>query len=96
MSKLYYTAPSDESFEDMKQAAIKLWPQIDSDHDLYGYATEKINSIKDIGNVSDNFMYIFAMFDWVNQRKVAGMIKESTKSDINDRLIDGGSGYLLI
>lgn len=97
MTKLYYTAPSDESFEDLKTQAMLLWPKIDSDNDAYGYATEKINQIKDIRNVGDNFMYIFAMFDVGNQRKLGAILKEETKKEVNERLIDGGSPeYLLI
>jgi len=65
--KLYYIAPSDELFEEVKREAIKLWLEIDTDNDKFGYATEKINRIKDIQNVSDNFMYIVAMFDINNQ-----------------------------
>ena len=68
MSQLYYTKPSDECFEEVKQAAIDVWNTYDNE---YGYATEKINGIKDIKNVSDNLMYIVAMFDQNNQSKLA-------------------------
>lgn len=63
-SDKYYIAPSDEIFEDIKQAAIAVWSSKD---DTYGYATGKIARIKDIGNVRDNYAYMVAMFDRFNQ-----------------------------
>lgn len=65
---LYYTPPPEAAFEDLKKAAIKLWSGYD---DTYKYATSKIDIIKDIKNVKDNFMYMFAMFDRLNQRKLS-------------------------
>lgn len=97
MSKLYYTPPSDKVFNELKSQAIFLWKEIDTDNDAYGYATEKINSFKDIKNIGDNFMSIFAMFDMGNQRKLGLILSEECKLAINERLIDGGSPeYLLI
>lgn len=60
----YYTAPSQETFDDIKQAAIQMWSTFDN---TYGYATEKIDRIKDLQNVEDNYAYIVAMFDPRNQ-----------------------------
>lgn len=96
MTKLYYTPPSDEIFDDLKQACIKLWQTMDNE---YGYVNEKVNAIKDIGNVADNFMYMVAMFDMNNQRRLKTEIglKPETVEAINERLIDGGSPeYLLL
>jgi len=87
MTKLYYEAPSDECFEDMKKCAIEIWSGYD---DQYGYATEKINQIKDIGNIKDNFMYILAMFDIFNQQKVGYLLSENTKEEARKRMLDGG------
>lgn len=79
----YYVAPSDESFEDMKRCAIAIWNTYD---DEFGYATEKINAIKDLKNISDNFMYMFAMFDIENQRLCWDRLKESTRKELVERL----------
>jgi len=81
--KLYYTPPDDEVFEEMKREAIKLWRTYD---DTYGYATEKVNRIKDIKNIEDNFMYIVAMFDPFNQQKLANKVSEKTKKEVQKRL----------
>jgi len=66
--KQYYTAPNDEVFDDIKQAAMKVWKEVDSDNDKYGYATGKINRIKDLENIQDNYAYIVAMFDHENRQ----------------------------
>jgi len=63
----YYTPPSDEIFEDIKAKAIQLWQTYD---DTYGYASEKINRIKNIQNIQDNAWYIVGMFDQQNQIKL--------------------------
>lgn len=95
MSKtnLYYTAPSDEYFEDLKKNCIALWSTMG---DEPSYAEEKINRIKEIKNIQDNFMYMFAMFDHQNQRKVAQKLHPKTIQAINERLVDGGSEYALL
>lgn len=88
MSKLYYEAPTDEQFSELKEKAIKIWGQYD---DTYGYASEKINGIKDIKNIRDNFMFIVAMFDIQNQRKLSLELSDETRQAVRDRMIDGGN-----
>jgi len=88
--KLYYTPPSDEQFNELKEKAIMLWKIVDRDNDKYGYATEKISRIKDIPNVSDNFMYMVAMFDSVNQTALGMSLSLETKMALRERLISGG------
>lgn len=84
--ELYYTAPSDESFEDMKKCAIDLWNTYDN---TYGYVDEKVDAIKDIKNISDNFMYMFAMFDVQNQLKILLMLKDKTREELQIRMVAG-------
>lgn len=88
MTRLYYTPPTEEIFDELKLVAIELWRTYD---DEFGYATEKINSIKDTTNVQDNFMYMVAMFDIVNQRKLSFVLSEKTRKAIRERMIDGGN-----
>jgi hypothetical protein len=61
---------------------MKLWHIVDRDHDKYGYATEKVNRIKDIENVGDNFMYIVSMFDMDNQRLLADLVSPETRQAV--------------
>lgn len=72
----YYTAPPDDVFNEIKEAAIKIWSSYD---DTYGYATEKIGRIKDIENVKDNAWYMVAMFDQPNQCKLVSLVSDKTK-----------------
>ena len=93
MCKLYYTPPSDECFEDLKQAAIKVWNRY---VDEPNYVKEKVDMIKDVKNIKDNFMFILGMFDCHNQRRVANHLTTDTINAINERLIDGGSPEFLL
>lgn len=95
--KLYYTPPRQELFEAVKSRAMELWKEVDTDNDKYGYATEKINRIKDLENIGDNFMTIVAMFDSNNQAKLAARLASETKLAIHKRIIDGGGfDYLFV
>jgi len=88
MSKLYYEAPTDEQFNELKSEAIKLWATMG---DEPSYSKEKIDRIKDIKNVSDNFMYIVSMYDIFDQAKLASQLSDGTKKAVSDRIIDGGT-----
>lgn len=86
--KLYYTAPPDDQFEELRTAAIGLWNEINDDE--FGYATMKINRIKDIKNIEGNFMYIVAMFDINNQIELVSRVSEPTRRSVRERMVDGG------
>jgi hypothetical protein len=83
MQELYYTPPPDEIFEEMKKLAIGIWSTYD---DTYGYASKKINRIKHLDNELDNFMYIFAMFDPINQLRLVSQSSKSLFDEIKKRL----------
>ena len=83
--KDYYTAPPQKVFDEIKENSIKIWQGYD---DTYGYATEKINRIKDLTNVSDNAWMMVAMFDSNNQAKLISMVSKKT----GDMIIDA-RGY---
>ena len=76
--ELYYTPPSEKVFNEIRNEAIKIW-------EIYG-ATSKINLIKELDNVDDNYMYIYAMFDHVNQEKLYDVLKPSTRKLIREAL----------
>lgn len=94
--ELYYTPPTDEQFDEVRQGCIELWRQVDGDNDRYGYASSKINRILGIKNVGDNFMYMVAMFDNGNQARLAQKLSKSTRDAIRARLTDGGQPLYLI
>lgn len=86
MTRTYYTAPSDEIFAEMKAAAREVWEGYDDP-----YRREKLERIHGVENVGDNFMYLFAMFDMENQRKVVEKLSPKAKLALSVRLLDGGS-----
>lgn len=83
----YYEAPSQEVFDDIKEKAMELWKIVDTNNDKYGYATEKINRIKDLENVQDNAWMMVAMFDQNNIVKLLDMVKNPTEIAIRNMLI---------
>lgn len=89
-AKLYYTPPSQESFDDMKKACLDVWGQYRDSPG--GYYKEKTARIPDMQNISDNFMYLFAMFDINNQRQVVALLEPLTIEEVRTRMIDGGNG----
>lgn len=80
----YYTAPSQEVFDEIKRAAMQLWGAYEN---TYGYATEKIDRIKDIKNVEDNYAYIVAMFDSHNQRELTYLLENDEALDLVEALL---------
>lgn len=90
---LYYLAPPNEQFQELKEKAIELWRELD-----YGnYANEKIEAIKGLENIRDNFLHIVAMFDYFNQIALASKLSEGTRKAIRDRMKAGGAtrGYIV-
>jgi len=78
---------SDEIFNEIKEASIKLWGTHD-DGGL-GYATEKINYIKDLPNSSTNVAKIIRMFDHWHQKAIAGRISLQAKRVIRECIMSG-------
>ncbi len=77
----YYQAPSQEIFDEIKEAATEIWNSYD---DTYGYATEKINQIKDLKNIRDNAWTIVAMFDGSNQGKLLDLVSPEAADIIRE------------
>ena len=94
-AELYYTPPDDILFDEVKRESLKLWDEVDSDNDRYGYATGKKNRIRDIENVRDNFMYMVAMFDIHNQRKLTAQLSDKARRAVAERMTDGGNPDVL-
>jgi len=82
-SEKYFEPLSDKAFSEVKEKAIELWSTYD---DEFGYATEKIERVKSIDNVRDNYSVILAMFDPVNQFKHWTTLSEKTMDEIRERI----------
>lgn len=85
MSELFYTAPSDKIFNDVKASAIKIWKTYD---DTYGYATEKIKRIENIQNIRDNACYIIAMFDTWNKVSLGKTLEHDESREWFSKIMD--------
>ena len=58
--------PSQEIFDEMKNIATQIWKGYDN---TYGYVDEKLSRINSFGNIQDNSMVFYRMFDGNNQEK---------------------------
>lgn len=79
----YYDAPSDEVFNEIKQAAIEIWKTYD---DTYGYASEKINYVNSVKNFKDNWGTLVGMFDSTNQQKLLAKLSPEAKEKVGEWL----------
>lgn len=75
----YYTAPSDEVFNEIKEKSIEIWQTYD---DTYGYASEKIDRVESITNVKDNWGTIVGMFDSTNQQKLLARLSTEAREKV--------------
>lgn len=76
-----FETPSQEIFEDLKQAATQIWNTYD---DTYGYRTEKLDRVNSISNYADNAMVTYRMFDGSNQTKMRALVSEKTLEYIDN------------
>lgn len=67
----------------MKKSCLVVWDTYD---DTYGYATQKKDRIKDIENISDNFMYMVAMFDEDNRERALLLVSPETREEFYKRI----------
>lgn len=72
--------PSIEIFEEMKSAAIAVWQTFDNTH---GYVTDKLEYINSFGNIKDNAMVFYRMFDYQNQAKMREKLSQESINYIN-------------
>ena len=76
-----HTTPSTELFNEIKEAAKKVWQENYSDE--YGYVSEKVNRINSLTNLSDNVMECYRMFDYPNQWKIKANLSKEAIEYIN-------------
>jgi hypothetical protein len=79
-----FETPSDEIFNDIKQAAIQIWNTYD---DTYGYRTEKLDRVNSIPNYKDNWWTFVGMFDFPNQTKLLNLVSPESSKLIRGALL---------
>lgn len=83
---MYYIAPTDEIFDDLKKIALKAWNKIFEYHYTSDeYKKEKLDRFNSMENTSDNFMCILAMFHVNTQNEICGSINYKTKIALLER-----------
>ena len=75
--------PTQEIFDEMKQISTEIWNTYDNQ---FGYVDEKLNRINSFGNIEDNAMVMYRMFDWENQSIFIKKSSEEVISYINNNL----------
>lgn len=75
--------PSQEIFDEMKEIATDIWNTYDNE---YGYVTEKLDRINSFGNIQDNAMVFYRMFDWKNQAKFRSKSSEGVLKYITNNM----------
>ena len=96
MTKLYYEAPSDEIFEEVKKVSMDLWTKEYPEETSPYYAKEKVAEIEPLTNISDNVMGIVARFNHTNMRKLANKLSDKARQALRERMIDGGNDPMYI
>lgn len=74
-----HTTPSDTIFNEIKEAAIKIWKTYDN---TYGYVDEKLDRINSIENYQDNAMVFIRMFDGHNQNIMMNELSDEAREYI--------------
>ena len=78
-----HETPSAEIFNEIKEAATKVWNTKDN---TYGYVTEKLNRVNSITNYADNVMICYRMFDQNNQALMRAELSEEAIEYIDNNL----------
>lgn len=79
----YNDAPSDEIFNEIKEAAIEIWKTYD---DRFGYATEKIEKVNSVQNVGSNWGFLVGMFDQNNQALLLNKLSLEARAKVEEWL----------
>jgi len=74
-----HETPTTEIFNEMLNAATKIWNTYDNQ---FGYVDEKLNRINSISNYEDNAMVFYRMFDYMNQFTFRSFVSQETNDYI--------------
>lgn len=76
-----HKTPSEQIFNEIKEAATKVWNTKDN---TYGYVTEKLERVNSITNYEDNVMICYRMFDASNQSLMRAELSDEAIEYINN------------
>lgn len=75
--ELYYEAPSEEVFNDIKTSCLLVWAEYNEPIERT-YRAEKFKKVVPLKNIRDNYMFMIAMFDHINQKKLFEWLRSET------------------
>lgn len=84
--ELYYTAPSDAVFDEIKREALTLWREVAAGPYDALYLAEKLARVEPITNAADNWMHMVAMFDLRNQSTLLTRLRPATAALITEAM----------
>lgn len=82
---------TNETFENIKQSACRVWERYS---DEFGYRSEKLDRIKDLENIRDNWEYILAMFDSDNLKLAIEYMDDMAIEEIRPYMEKNGYWFL--
>lgn len=81
--ELFYKPPKDEVFNELKNVCISFWGNLD---DTFGYATEKINFLKNLSNEGCNFSMMVKMIHPISRAIIASNLSLETRNEVSMRI----------
>ena len=72
---MVHKTPSEEIFDEIRSAAIKVWSKYD---DTHGYHSEKTDIVNRIKNYADDVMVCYRMLDMQNQAEMRDLLSDET------------------
>ncbi len=79
--------PTEAIFNDLQQAALKVWSKYD---DTYGYQTEKTTQVNAITNYADNWFTFLGMMDSTNQAELLTYIQQEKLDFLREQHVHYG------
>jgi hypothetical protein len=81
-SKLWYKAPSDVIFNEMKTAFLQVW----SKYAIEWLKNDTVETAKNLTNIRDNYTWFFTKCDWINQNEFIWLLKKEARKYILKRI----------
>ena len=78
-----HTTPSERIFDEIKEAATKVWQTKDN---TFGYVDEKLAVVNRVQNNQDDVMICYRMFDANNQQIMRSLLSEDAIDYVNNNL----------
>lgn len=102
-TKLFYTPPNNECFQELKSLCIRFWDAFSSFESIMNndeqndldreYSKSKIDQIKDLKNEGSNFIMMVQMIHQNSREILSRYLSLETRNEISIRLYDNDSEF---